>query len=192
MDYTPLTDQEIIQRFLHNESPRLFDELVRRHQGSVLRQCRRKVRDADDAYDVSQEVWIRVHTHLGQYQAEGPFTAWLSVIVHRRCCDHLHQNKYLLNQQLSEQLVDGLKDDEELATENFTAPTVEILQELMEHLRGEEKRLLYLKYWQGWSVNDMAQSMQTSESAIKSRLFDSRKKLQKLLDKYRKTHPVGQ
>ncbi len=60
MDDTHLTDQDIIQRFLQNESPRLFNALVRRHQSSVLQQCRRQLRDAEAAQDVSQEVWIRV------------------------------------------------------------------------------------------------------------------------------------
>ena len=191
MDYTQLTDEEIIRHLVQGANPRLFDKLVRRHQSSVLRQCRRQLNDAEAAHDVSQEVWIRVHTKLGQYQAEGTFAAWLSVIVHRRCYDHLHKDKRLLYREISQQIVDGLEEDEAMDTENLSVPTVEILEELMEQLSGEEKRLLHLKYWQGWSIKDIQQIMQLSESAVKSRFFQVKKKMQKLFDKYRRHHPVG-
>ena len=190
MDYTHLTDHEIAQRFVQTKEPRLFDELVRRHQSSVLQQCRKQLKDAEAAQDVSQEVWIRVFERLHQFRPVRPFAAWLSVIVHNRCHDHLHNDKYRLHQELSHLIVDGLEADEELDTENLTVPTVEILEELMEYLSGEEKWLLHLKYWQGWSIKDIQHLMQLSESAVKSRVFHVKQKLQKLLNKYRKAQPV--
>ncbi len=59
--------------------------------------------------------------------------------------------------------MEGLEADEALDTETLTAPTVEILEELMEQLSGEEKWLLHLKYWQGW----FDQRHSTSYAAIR-------------------------
>lgn len=126
MGYTSLTDKEIIGHLVQNPYPRLLEELVRRHQSSVLRQCRRKLKDTEAAHDVSQEVWIQVHTRLGQYKAEGTFAAWLSVIVHHRCIDHLQNNKRWLHQEISQQMVDGLEEGEAMDTEDLRVPTVEI------------------------------------------------------------------
>ena len=63
--------------------------------------------------------------------------------------------------------------------------TVEILEELLGQVSGEEKLLLLLKYEQGWSIQSIQQSMQLSESAVKVRLYRTREKLQKLLNQYK-------
>ena len=73
MDYTQLTDGEIIGHLVQGPNPRLFNELVCRYQSSVLRQCRRQLKDTEAAHDVSQEVWIRVHLKLSQFQVDRPF-----------------------------------------------------------------------------------------------------------------------
>ncbi len=68
--------------------------------------------------------------------------------------------------------------------------TVEILQELMERISGEEKRLLTLRYEQGYSTKDIQRVMGLSERCVKTRVARARHKLQQLLDKYRETPPA--
>ena len=180
MDYSPLTDSEIAQRYGQDANPRLFAELVRRHQPSVLRQCRYQLNDPSAAHDVSQEVWIRVFTKFNQFQTDRCFATWLSSIVHNRCHDHNRSDKGGLNKELSHNVMDTLIANEVFDNEQVTKPTVEDLAELMECLSGSEKLLLHKRYREGWSVADIQHSTQLSESAVKSRLFELRKKLQKL------------
>ena len=188
MDCTYLTDLEITQRYVQDADPRLFAELVRRHQPNVVQQCWRLVKDADVAQDISQEVWIRVLTKLHQFRADRPFGGWLSIIVRNRCYDHLQQDKRLLHQEISRKVIDTLKEEEALETEDFTKSTIEILEELLGQIGGEEKLLLLLKYEQRWSIKAIQQNMQLSESAVKSQLFRTKKKLYKLLNVYRKNN----
>ncbi len=137
MDYTTLTDSEIAQRYGQDANPRLFAELVRRHQPSVLRQCRIQLNDSSAAPDVSQEVWIRVFTKFNHFQIDRCFATWLAGIVHNR---------------------DTLIDDKVFDNEQVTEPTVEDLAELMDHLSGSEKLLLHKRYREGWSVADIQRS----------------------------------
>lgn len=181
MGYSSLSDEEIINRMVQDSDQIFFEELIRRHYSNVLHQCLWRLKDTEAAYDVLQEVWIRVHTKLGQYKGQGTFAAWLSVIVRNRCYDHLQEDKRRGHQEISKQLLGGLEADEAIDIENLSFPTIEFLEELMEQLSGEEKRLLHLKYWRGCLIQDIQQEMHLSESAVKSRLFRVKKKLQKFL-----------
>ena len=71
---------------------------------------------------------------------------------------------------------------EEVDTEDIVKPTVDILEELLEQISGEEKLLLLLKYQQGWSIKTIQQSLQISESAVKVRLSRTREKMRKLIN----------
>ncbi len=186
MDYSPLTDSEIAQRYGQDANPRLFAELVRRHQPSVLRQYRYQLKDSGAAHDVSQEVWIRVFTKFNQFQTDRSFAIWLSGIVHNRCHNHNQDDKSGLHKELSHNVMDTLIADEVFDNEHVAEPTIEDLAELMEYLSGSEKLLLHKRYREGWSIADIQRSTQLSESAVKSRLFELRKKLQKLWKDYAK------
>ncbi len=186
MDYTTLTDPEIAQRYAQDANPRLFAELVRRHQPSVLRQCRHQLKDASAAPDVAQEVWIRVFTKFSQFQTDRSFATWLAGIVHNRCYDHNRSDKSGLDRELSRNVINTLISDEVFDNELVTEPTVEDLTELVKRLSGDEKLLLHLRYKQDWSVTDIQRSMQLSESAVKSRLFELRIKLRRRWAAYQK------
>ncbi len=124
-------------------------------------------------------------TKFNQFQIDRCFATWLAGIVHNRCHDHNQSDKGGLNQELSRNVVDTLIADEVFNNEQVTEPTVEELAKLMDYLSGSEKLLLHKRYREGWSVADIQRSTQLSESAVKSRLFELRKKLQKLWRDYR-------
>lgn len=189
MDFSQLSDEALIIQHRHSEpgqrNPKLLSELVKRYQDQVVQRCRFHLKDADAAWDTSQEVWIRVLEKLPQFNAEVKFPPWLFTIVHNRCYDHLHQNKQQHPQSLSRKIIDTL---EELNTEDIIVPTGEILEELREKLTGEEKLLLKVKYEYGWSVKAIQQSLGISESGVKMRLLRVREKMQKLLKEYQASH----
>ncbi len=74
---------------------------------------------------------------------------------------------------------------DELDADNEEIPTIEELSELMEQISGEAKRILLLKYEQGWSGKAIEEALHLSEGAVKMRLTRARLKLQQLLKKRR-------
>ena len=188
MDYSYLSDAALVTQLRQTESDehdhRLLSILYRRHHDSVVRKCYYYLKDWEAAQDVSQEVWIRVMAKLHQFRPDVDFTPWLFGIAHNRCQDHLRQNKRLLHQEISRKIID--RWEEELDTEDTDKPLVEVLEELLEKIRGDEKIVLSLRYEQGWSIRAIALSLNTSENNVKKRLSRSRQKLLKLLNKYRR------
>lgn len=64
---------------------RALEELVSRIRGDVHRLARRMLRHAPDAEDASQEILIKVVTHLASFRGESAFRTW----VWRVACNHL-------------------------------------------------------------------------------------------------------
>lgn len=60
-----------------------FGALVERYRPLVFRWAIALVGDADEAEDVTQEVFVRVHRKLASYRGEGPFEGWLYRITRR-------------------------------------------------------------------------------------------------------------
>ena len=54
-----------------------FAHLMRRHRGWVLALLRAVIHDADQAEDLTQNVFCRLHTCCGEYRARGQFVACL-------------------------------------------------------------------------------------------------------------------
>jgi RNA polymerase sigma factor (sigma-70 family) len=178
-----LTDEEIAVRLKENFDATLFTILVHRYEKSIIRQCKEYLKDEETAKDVSQEVFIRLLTKIGSFRQEAAFATWLRTIIHNRCTDHLRKDKKALHKEISGEIAATL--EAELDTDDIEKPTTEILEELLEKIKGEEKLLLMLKYREGWTVKEIQHALQISESAVKMRLERTKAKIDHFLEKYR-------
>ena len=85
-----LSDQELV-RLVHAGSWAPFEELVRRHEGRLLRFLRRRVGNAHDAEDLLQETFARALGRIELYRPQWPFGSWLFSIAHRLAINHFRR-----------------------------------------------------------------------------------------------------
>jgi RNA polymerase sigma factor (sigma-70 family) len=64
--------------------PGALEQLVRRHQGFVYRLAQRMLYSPEDAADATQEILIRLVTHLGEFRGESTFRTWAYRIAVRQ------------------------------------------------------------------------------------------------------------
>ena len=177
------SDEELVRSCQAAMHPAHFNELVRRYRPRIVRWCYVYLHDADEAQDVTQEVFIRLLTRLPTYRHEVPFVAWLQTIVRNRCLDHLRQDKRALHQELSEHI--AAPWEEELDTEAVSVPTEALVYQLLDKLKGEDKYLLLLYYREGYSTKQLGEALLVSETVIRKRVQRARDKMQGLLEKHR-------
>jgi RNA polymerase sigma-70 factor (ECF subfamily) len=60
-----------------------FTTLVTRYQPAVFRWALVFARDADEAEDIAQEVFVRMYRQLSQYRSDGLLSSWLYAITRR-------------------------------------------------------------------------------------------------------------
>jgi len=78
-----LSDESALIAEARNGSAAAFEELVRRHDRSVLRLALSIVRSQEDARDIYQEAFLKAFRSIGEFRGECSFSTWLYRIVTR-------------------------------------------------------------------------------------------------------------
>ena len=79
---------DVIQRARRGDLD-AFDDLVALHERRVWGLAHQITNNADEARDIAQEVFLRVHRHLGRYDPGRPFESWLYRITVNCAYDHI-------------------------------------------------------------------------------------------------------
>ena len=172
-----------------------FDELVIRHRGKIYAMIRNMVKNDADAWDLSQDVFIKAWQALPRFEARSRFSTWLYRISHNAVYDWSRKRKL----ESAGELNDEIFDREKIDSSARTAPSfVEAPDDALSHteLRGkieaalsklsaDHREVVILKDVQGLSYKEIADVMDCTLGTVMSRLFYARQKLQTLLkDEY--------
>lgn len=161
-----------------------FAELVYTFQDPVYNLCYRMLGDGGEAEDATQETFLRAYTHIHRYDTGRSFKTWVMSIASNHCIDRLRKRRMqyvsLDDEPTAAALAlsssDPLPEQKTLQNERS-----EVIQELLLKLDAGYRAAVILRYWYDYSYAEIAQTMNTTESAIKSRLFRARRTLAGLI-----------
>ncbi|MFO7563471.1 MAG: sigma-70 family RNA polymerase sigma factor [Enhygromyxa sp.] len=172
---------------------RAFKVLMQRYQRKVYAVAFGFLRNQEDALDVVQESFIKVHRYIAKFEGNSSFYTWLYRIVANLCIDHLRKAKRHRDVEFD----DGLRHDSKNDTGSGLLPHLgqfgdpsdmlrrkEILAAVeasLEHLSDKHRAVIVMRELQGMSYEEMAQAMKCSKGTIMSRLFHARRNMQRLL-----------
>jgi RNA polymerase sigma-70 factor (ECF subfamily) len=154
-----------------------FGNLVEKYQRPVYNLCYQMLNDADEAEDATQEVFLRAYAKLDTYDEQRQFSTWLFAIASHYCLDKLKSPRLPL---VSWDSLSDFRADHNPAQPEKILLETETTQEvraLLETLKPDYRAAVVLKYWYTLSYQEIAQALDTTVSAIKSRLFYARKKM---------------
>jgi len=161
-----------------------FAELVYLFQDPVYNLCYRMLGDAGEAEDATQEAFLRAFLNLRRYDTKRSFKTWLMSIASNHCIDRWRKRRMQLVSLDDEPTAAALalsSSDPLPEQAALSAEQSEMLQGLLMKLEESYRLPLILRYWYDYSYAEIAQLMDTTESAIKSRLFRARRTLAELL-----------
>ncbi len=127
----------------------------------------------DNAEDVFQETWVKVIEKIASFQQEFSFSPWLFRIARNAAYDQLRGRRKWWPLDWSRKPEDEDQPPVELeAPENFTAPIFrkEIVQKLVGNLTPEYREMLWLRFYQDLSYEEIAQHCRIPIGTVKSRL----------------------
>jgi RNA polymerase sigma-70 factor (ECF subfamily) len=136
--------------------------------------------NAREAEEAAQEAFVRAYTRLNSYDPSRKFSTWMLSITSNYCIDLLRKRRALL---LS---LDGpLPPHPALQSDRTKGPEAQVIQDerqqvvqaLLGQLPDDYREAVVLRYWYEMSYDEIAEVMETTVSAIKSRLFRARRQL---------------
>ncbi len=170
---------------------RAFKELVARYQRKVYGIAFGVVRNPEDAMDVTQEAFIKVHRYLDRFQGSSSFYTWLYRIVVNLAIDHLrkHSKAQTVDYDDARSHDAGGGPDELLPNTMGMDPDRSLMRgEIRKHvntalgrLSENHRAVILMREVEGLSYTEMAEAMQCSKGTIMSRLFHARRNLQRAL-----------
>lgn len=168
-------DVLLVQRTLAGDQ-QAFGELVLRYERDVFNLCYRMLNERGEAEDAAQEAFLRAYSNLDRYDQERSFKTWVLSIASNHCIDRLRRRRLTwlsLDEPLPPHpaLASDIPGPEEAALTNERNILV---QELLEDLSPDYRLAVVLRYWYDLSYAEIADMLETTESAIKSRLFRAR------------------
>jgi RNA polymerase sigma-70 factor (ECF subfamily) len=153
-----------------------FSRLVEAYQRPVFNVCYRMLGDPAEAEDAAQETFIKAFTRLDSYDPNRKFSSWLLAIASHYCIDRLRRRRFNLVSWEDlppwRWLPDPSPQPEEVALHHEAQRHV---QELLNKLPPDYRAAVVLRYWHELSYEEIAEALDTTLSAIKSRLFRARK-----------------
>ncbi len=156
-----------------------FGELVERYQRMVYNLTYRMLGEAREAEDAAQEAFFRAYQHLDRCDPGRPFKTWLLAIASNHCIDRLRKRRLTwlsLDEPLAPHpaLTSKAPPPEEAA---ILEESSEVMQGLLAELPPDYRIVIVLRYWYDMPYVEIAEMLETTEKAIKSRLFRARKAL---------------
>ncbi|MEP6897216.1 MAG: sigma-70 family RNA polymerase sigma factor [Rhodanobacter sp.] len=184
MDDTRSPDRELVDAVLGGR-PGAFERLVREYQGLCWHIIQRMVRHPEDARELCQETFLRVHQCLHQYRYESALKSWIGRVAYTIALRHLqHKRIPLLESDGDDEpsLVENIGDGFDLEAACANEETLRHLHTAIETLPPLQRTLLSLYYLEETSIPEIARITGLAGGTIKSHLFRSRLRLRGALE----------
>jgi RNA polymerase sigma-70 factor (ECF subfamily) len=162
------TDENLLKQWLMGDAG-AFERFYHRHSGKVFGYARKKGIPPDELPELVQEVFLKLHLYISQFEPEKKALPWFFTIVHNTCLDRLKKGGKAKQQwcavsldTLSENRIFGesIPPTEERGTERD-------LGTAMGSLNSDQKKVVHLRLNQEMSFEDMAMATGKSSASLR-------------------------
>jgi RNA polymerase sigma-70 factor (ECF subfamily) len=173
--HSRLSDAELVTRVAEGDEG-AFGELLKRHQDAVYGFAWRLLKDAQEAEDVAQEVFLRLYRTAGRYRPEASLRTFLLRIAKNLCIDFFRRKRPELMDQMpdisSPETPLGLLED---------AIDADRLEKAIADLPVNQRSAILLRHTEQLPYNRIAEIMDLTVGAVESLLVRARRTLREVL-----------
>jgi len=187
-----LSDQQLIKQYLKGDE-KSFEILLMRNKDRVFGYIMSKVKDADLANDIFQDVFIKVIRTLknGKYNEEGKFLPYVLTISHNLIIDHFRKVKKMptISETSSKRedfdIFSVLKLTDDTIEDSMIKNQIETdVVNLVQYLPDDQKDVLEKRIFKGMSFKDIALLDDISINTALGRMRYALINLRKLVEKH--------
>lgn len=167
---------ELLLLRCHRGDATAFSTLTRLWERRLFYYIRRIVRSEEDAWDVLQEVWVKVWASIASVRDAGALRSWLYRVAHNTAVSHLRQEARVeaVTQTLEESVADG--------EHSFDQEDAQRVHRALDRLAPMYRQVLTLFFLEEFSHAEVAGILGIPVGTVKSRLFHAKQALRALLD----------
>jgi RNA polymerase sigma-70 factor, ECF subfamily len=178
----PDQKQDDMIQCLQGSDQRHFSKLYVNYSGALFGLIMKWIRDTEVAENLLQDVFVKAWRCRELYDAsKGKIFTWLYNITRNICIDHLRSKTYKKSKAslFSDDITAFLPG---INTDSVVPDTIG-LRKLVDSLRKEEKEVIELMYFKGFTQREIAMLMNTPLGTVKTRMSRAIKNLRYYFDK---------
>lgn len=182
-------EMNIITRVLDGDT-NAFEALVIENQRQVYTLALKMLGNEEDAYDLSQDAFIKAFKNLSKFRGDSKFSVWLYRLTSNLCLDFLRSRKRRPTVSTSFANDEDEERELEIPDERFSPEGVLEKNELrrsvnaaLESLPEDYRQIIILREINGLSYDEIAEVLSLELGTVKSRIFRARKKLCSIISK---------
>ncbi|MBS0326008.1 MAG: sigma-70 family RNA polymerase sigma factor [Proteobacteria bacterium] len=172
-------DRALIERYRKGDRE-AFTELVVRYQRPIYNAAFWILRRAEDASDIAQVVFLRVAERADDYDPQYRFFSWIYRIA-------VNESLNLLRRNGNE---DPLEEDSDIPEPDSKDPEARLneaeraarVRQALMTMSTTDRTVLTLRHFSECSYQEIADILEVDEATVKSRLYEARQRLRRLLD----------
>ena len=176
-----MEDKDLLLKIKNPETRNYgFNMLVRAYQQRVYWHVRKMVIDHDDADDITQEVFIKIHKAIENFREDSQLFTWIYRIATNECLNFLNKKRkrfFLPIEDISIQLSSKIDSSNDISGDEIQKK----LQKALLHLPDKQRLVFNMRYYDDLSYEDMSQITSTSVGALKASYHHAVKKIEDYL-----------
>jgi len=154
--------------------------LVRTYQQRVYWHVRKMVIDHDDADDLTQEVFIKIHKAIGNFREDSQLFTWIYRIATNECLNFLNKKRrrfFLPIEDINSQLSAKIDSSDTISGDEIQKK----LQKALLQLPDKQRLVFNMKYFDDLSYEAISEITKTSVGALKASYHHAVKKIENYL-----------
>jgi RNA polymerase sigma-70 factor (ECF subfamily) len=147
-------------------------------------------KNEQDAYDLSQEAFLKAFRSLDKFRGDSKFSVWLYRLTSNLCLDFLRAQKRREKVSLSYENDEDEQQELEIPDERFSPEKIleqnnlrESISSALDALPEDYRSIIVMREMDGLSYDEISARTGLELGTVKSRIFRARKKLCALLSK---------
>jgi len=176
-----LEDKDLLIKIKNPETRNYgFNMLVRTYQQRVYWHVRKMVIDHDDADDITQEVFIKIHKSIETFREDSQLFTWIYRIATNECLNFLNKKRrrfFLPIEDISAQLSAKIDSSDNLSGDEIQKK----LQKALIQLPDKQRLVFNMRYFDDLTYEDMSEITNTSVGALKASYHHAVKKIEDYL-----------
>jgi RNA polymerase sigma-70 factor (ECF subfamily) len=170
------TDIELIREVLQDGNAHAFETLMKRYTSSVYGAAMRLMKDEDEAQEVTQMAFIQASRQLDSWRGEN-FGAWVTIIANHIALRMLEKEKRRQMEPLDENTDPPNEEYDEQRELQLQS-----LEKAITQLPEIDRQIIQWHYYEGVTLQTIAQRLGQTENNIKVRIFRIRERLKRRIE----------
>lgn len=181
MQEEELTDEGMIARIQQGEQ-RYLELLIRKYYDDIYYFCSYKIGDRQQAYDCTQETFLKLTRSIHGYKERQKFKGYLFSIARNVCMDYFRGKRPVVTDP--EELLSLTADKDAFGKMELA----QVLFQALKELTAEQREVVVLRFYHDFKLKEIARIVGVPLPTAKSRLKRGMAKLKEILEKEGVTH----